>query len=308
MAKATKKATDTQAKVNIPAAVRDGQPQPGSVDDELAALLGQAAPAPKKGGKDKRPEMELDAEAQEVGSRYAPAKKLFDHFKTHHNNVRGEFIDICNRNWARMLWQHKTQPGNPKLSIEKDGHTDITGLFVKTAKFSVDVPDEKNPVSSMVASLVNLGVEQADAEKLVAEELDFRPQSDLKFGQLQAGYKTDDGWVPATDASKTAALKIIKYALQSKDFTDDERAAIKKALVSKPSVRVKDGFLQRVCQYAHSQDQLDAILTVIKPQEQLRSIKFGVSDSLDTKTARLIEYASSVLGTELGLDEEEEDD
>jgi len=309
--KKTKKDTGTQQKVNIPSAVRDGQPAAPapSVDDELNTLLGQATTPTKAGKKSKRPEMELDAEAQAVVRRYAPAKKLFDHFKTHHDNTRGELIGVLNEEWAGMLWQHKTQPGNPSLAVSREdsGKPDITGLFVKTAKFSVDIPDEKNPANSVVAQLVNLGLEQADAEKLVKEELDFCPQNDLKFSQLQSGYKTDDGWVPATDASKSAALKIIKYALQSSDLTEDERTAVRKALVQKPSVRVKDGFLQRVCQYAHSLDQLKAVLLVVKPQEQLRSIKFGVSDSLDEKTARLIQYASNVLGTELGLDEKDED-
>ena len=78
---------------------------------------------------------------------------------------------------------------------------------------------------------------------------------------------------------------------QVEALTDEERGMI---LRRKIEVKVKDGFFERIFTYCENRDDLDLILSVIKPVFYLSHVKFAVSDSetdkLDRKIKAVKEY------------------
>lgn len=296
----TKKSTEKETKVNIPAADRTG-----TEGLDVASMLGQLAGAStekKKGSSKARPELKLSKEAEDAFRTFAPAKELSDYFKSHFSQARNEFIDVAWREFIDFMWSQKTQPKNPSLNIngsDGDGDpskTDCSGQFVVVSKLSVDAENAQDAVDA----LVDQSVEQADANRLVDEELDFTPMTGVRpLNHLLIGRKQDGAWIDASEEEKAAAVKL-QSVLMSDAFTDEERKLL---ITSHSNVTVKSGFLNRACTYAHSADQLDAVLSVVKPQIQLRSVKFAVNDSLDNANTRKIQEAAKILGVALGVDE-----
>ncbi len=296
----TKTKSSKETKVKIPSADRDNKE-----GLDVASMLGQlagVATQKKKGSSKARPELNLSDSAQDAFRNFAPAKELSDYFKSHFSQTRSEFIDVAWREFIEFMWNQKTQPKNPSLSVngsENDGDpdkTDCSGQFVVVSKLSVDAEN----ASDAVDTLVDQDVKQEDAERLVDEELDFTPMTGIKpLNHLLIGRKQDGAWIEASDQEKAAAAKL-QSILMSDAFTDEERSLL---VTSHANVTVKSGFLNRACTYAHSVDQLDAILSVVKPQVQLRSVKFAVSDSLDSANTRKIQEAAKILGVALGVNE-----
>lgn len=300
MAKANTKTKKTTAKVNIPSADRKGKE-----GLDVASMLGQLAKAStekKKGSSKARPELTLSKEAQAAFREFAPAKELSDYFKAHFSQTRNEFLDIAWNEFIEFMWSQKTQPKNPSLNVngsENDGDpnkSDCSGQFVVVSKLSVDAESAEDAVEI----LVDQNVSPQDAERLVDEELDFTPMTGIRpLNHLLIGRKESGAWIDATEAEQTAAAKL-QSVLMSDTFTDEERTLL---VTSHSNVTVKSGFLNRACTYAHNSNQLAAILSVIKPQLQLRSVKFAVSDSLDEANTRKIQEAAKILGVALGVDE-----
>jgi hypothetical protein len=66
----------------------------------------------------------------------------------------------------------------------------------------------------------------------------------------------------------------------------------------KNNVDVKKGFLDRVCSYVSSIEQLKAIFTVIKPIIWPGQVKFAVNDNPTEKNHRMWMEAKDILGVE----------
>ena len=296
--KKTKK--QTAAKTQIPAADRT-EGTGLSAADMLSSLAGKASKSKKKSGA-ARPELSLSAEAQEAFREFAPAKELADHFKGYFEQTKGEFNELAWKEFIAFMWSAKTQPKNPSISVKgsADGggdpnKPDCTGQFVVVAKFKV----QAEAAEEAVQILVDQGLAQDDAERLVDEELNFTPMLSVRnFNHLVDGRRGDGGWIEATEDEKAVAKKLMGI-LQSDEFSDEERELL---ITNQPNIEIKDGFLQRACSYAHSEEQLGAVLDVIKPQVQNRQVKFAVSDSIDGGNTRKIEEAAKILGVALGVE------
>jgi hypothetical protein len=288
----TKTKTKTEAKIKIPAADRS------KLDLSLDALA-KAGTTKKKASSNARPELQLSKEAQDLFRKFAPAKELSDYFKSHFSQSRSDFLDVAWREFVDFMWSQKTQPKNPSLSTKgEDGFPDCAGQFVVVAKLSVDAEGPEQAVEK----LVDQDIQLEDAERLVAEELDFTPMTGIKpLNHLRNGRKEAGAWIDATEAEKEAAIKL-QTVLMSDAFTDEERQLL---ITSHSSVAVKSGFLNRACTYANSADQLDALLSIVKPQVQLRSVKFAVSDTIEDAASRKIEEAADILGVALRVNEDE---
>lgn len=303
---AKKTAKKTSPKVNVPNPIRnDSAPAPAV--NPLAALKDRLASKAKdtQPKKAQRPTMELTPEIEDIFKAWVPSKVISDYFESHTQNYRNELVGMCFDLWTKKFWESQVQPANPKLETKNKGKSDMSCLFVVTNKFSVEVPDPQAPAASVKNLLKQLGVN--DGDELVDSELSFEPITIVDLSRLANGYKGENGWIDPTAESLSAYEKIVKALLdnQAPDLTPEEQDL---ALIFKANTTVKDGFFQRVCNYCGNLDQLRSVLTVIKPQCQLRSPKFAESDSMEERNARLCQEAANILGASLESDEEDDDE
>lgn len=86
-----------------------------------------------------------------------------------------------------------------------------------------------------------------------------------------------------------------------KGITDDGWFAIKANVEGRttyfPTLVDSADFLDRICEYADSREELGAILTVFNPVYYCSRVKFAVSDSVEDKRERLVEEAKTIIGT-----------
>ena len=164
-------------------------------------------------------------------------------------------------------------------------------MFALVAKWRIeDVKTKKNesPDEAFMRTLVEvIGLDPENAEELVNVELDFTPTITINMTALEA---SED----ATDQS--AVTKLTAYLsgeTETPDLDDDEKAAL---ITVTGKVKVLDGFMDRLCGYCESVDQVDAILTsLIKPEWHLKSVKYGVSDPEGTRLDRLLDECREII-------------
>jgi hypothetical protein len=85
--------------------------------------------------------------------------------------------------------------------------------------------------------------------------------------------------------------------LQPSDLlTDEEFEALNE---EKDSLLVKAGFLQRVCGYVRSLEQLRVIFTIIKPVTAITSKKFAKADTPEEQNRRKLAAAIDILGIQM---------
>jgi hypothetical protein len=291
---AANKTTSTE-KMAIPSAVRDKAP----AVDLLSELTGAApAAAPKKSTG--RPSLPLTPQVESLFTQHIKAKVLADHFGSHSENVKAELKSEIWPIWLKNLWAQKSKPANPTLkSNNPKGQPDCEGMYIIQEKYKITITSAEEAINS----LVDLGLEKNDAERLVKNELDFSPTVAINFNQLQNGrYDSESkGWVDSSDEEKAVANKALKLLLSKPDAEPLTSADIALLINRTPKIAVNDGFLQRVTTYVHSYEQLAAVFKVITPVEMAKGAKFGISDSLQERNARLIEEAGNILGVKVAL-------
>ncbi len=298
MATKTKKVVET---VTQPVAI---PPAKKVSPADMLKMLGGSKPAVKTAPASKnRPEVKLTHEAEKTMRGFAPAKELFDHFESHLDNLKSEVKELVFPLYVDTMWSQKSQPANPaiKVSRESDGKPDIESVYIVQEKYKVNA-DSADAATKL---LIDLGVPPTDAVRLVENELDFSPFVGIRLEEMVRGHKVADGWIEATEAEQALATKIMQWYNGDgtvKPPTPEEQQL---GLEVKPNCRVKSGFLERVAGYAQTKEQLSAIFKVIAPVAFAKGGKFGISDSLDEKNTRLLQEAAKILGTSLGISEEE---
>jgi hypothetical protein len=311
--KTTKKpaADAPQDQVAIPSAVRPAAapaaPAKPSAASLLAGLAGKAQTKKPKSSSESRPVLELRPDVQALYAEFAPAKELFDVLKARVESLKGELNPELFSAWCSLIWQKQTLPKNPNIEIKgENGTLDVKGMFIVTEKFKVNVPRAEEPEQSVIELLVKQGVGQKEAEELVNEEIDFTPQTSLRpFNELVNGhYEAEREFVEATAAEQAVGQKILEFVTTQLSAEEQELV-----LRNQPKTTVKKGFLQRVCKYASTEKQLEAIFQVVVPTPQNKGAKFGVNDTPVQKTARLVRYAEEALGkTSCDGDDDGDDD
>lgn len=268
------------------------------MSDLFNKLANSAKQPEKKQNKSKskdRPKIALTEEAKNLFKMFIPAKVLKDHFDSHYKNTREQLNDIAFKLWVKTLWNTKSQPTNPKITMERNGKPDLESLLVVTTNFKVQVPEGDDPAREIRLLLNDNGVDLTLASKLVNNELDFTPILQMRpLNHLQYGKYENGDFISSTKEEKAVAEKIM--ALVSGEKTDpltEEEKSLAFELIQ--NVKVKPGFLNRVCNYARKEDHLHAIFRVIKPTIQNRGAKYGISDSLVEREERLIGEASEIL-------------
>lgn len=295
----TDKNTDNTA---IPLAVRpDPAPAKPTGASLLAGLASKAKTAPKKEAKKERPVLPLDSDVADIYAQFAPAKQLFDILDSRVEALKADLNPELFKAWVRIYWKNKSVPANPAIEVEVDGKLDCEGMYIVAERMKVQIPNNEDPAGSVTELLVSSGLERADAERLVENEVDFTPQLSLRpFNELVSGHYESKQFVEASAAEQSVGQKLLEFV--QNNLTPEEQELV---LLNVPKTVVKKGFLTRAVSYVHSEEQLAKVFKVFSPVPSNKGAKFGVSDTPPVRIERLLDYANELLGL---APESEEDD
>jgi hypothetical protein len=295
-------------KPSIPTA---GQGKPSQRSNVLARFAKKAKPKTKKVAKKDRPKLPIPEAVQEKYRNYAPVKHLTDLLVAKNKQMAKELAEECWEIYLDFLWSKQKAPETPKLEARReDGKVDSEGQFMvqQGSKIRVKLPpmeEGDDLFDAFVAALVNQGVDEEDAQNFVEAELDLTPQFNIPITTLCTG---DD------DLNRSAAEKVLCWVNGQDEDGDDLEdpdaplvltAAEKEALAeyiddnseAKPSLIDPANFLDRICNYFSTNDDIKAVLTTVAvPDHFLSRTKFGVSSSESEKVDRLSEEASKIIG------------
>lgn len=270
--------------------------------------------------KEDRPSIEISEELQkefiELSSLKEISNIVSETEKTKSKTVSDDLYEV----YLDVLWETKTQPQNPSIKAYDDGKLEATGLFVVNtgSRIKINSPvvsDEETYQEAFVNALVELGVSKENSESLVETEISFVPDWKLNLTQLLRGV-SQSGKITPSNAIQQEVGEVLFMVIQGEDcegnilgskerlsmlksITDEGWSALKENMDSQtiyvPTLVDGNGFLDRVCDYAESREELGNIMTVFKPVVSLRSVSFAVSDSTDQKTLRLFEKCKTLI-------------
>lgn len=288
--------------------------QQPSAKDLLSNLT--AGKKPKKTAAPSRPEMQLTPFLEEAFIRLAGADALDELVEARIKQAKELLNDGCFQLWSERLWKQRNQPANPQIKVEKDGSVDMEGIYMVVQKYTYnmqEVPPDKTLEEVVIKQLsdgfVATGMTQDEADTaatdLVTNELTLSPKPIIDLDKLVNGHYEgvgkDKTFVDASAQEQAVASKLIRMinARSQRElnevgcFTDDEQSLL---IEYKAQIVVKKGFLQRVCGYVHSLDQLRQIFAIVKPIRYPMVKKFAASGTPEEKNRRLLEVACDILG------------
>ena len=301
------KAKDTQH--SIPTA---GQGKPTQKSNVLARFSKKAKPKTNKVAKKDRPKLPIPESLQDKYRKYAPLKAATDLFVTKNKQAAKELNAEIWEYYLDFLWKKQKAPETPVIEVRgEDGKVDCQGQFMvqQGSKIRIKTPpmDEGDDIAdAFVSALTNQGVDEDDARNFVEAELDLTQEWTIPITTLASG---DD------ESAKSAAEKVFLW-LQVEDedgneldddaslvLDADEKAALAEYVdenaVSKPKLVDALSFLDRVCNYFSSHDDIIAVLsTMAVPDHFMSRTEFGVNSSEPDKTRRLQEEAVKIIGKE----------
>lgn len=281
----------------------------GSVIDRFRA---KAAPTTVKVKEDDRPVVMLDADTEEQFIQYAAASEIFARFEERKKSLSAPLTEVLFDKYVDALWNSKRRPQNPNIKASADGKLEATGMFTVTAGQRVQVPmPPVNPgeplEDAMIRSLTGIGMSRTNAATFVTNEISFVPKWDLNFTEsLQAD---DDNQRTAAEVlfcvingedADGNALDLASRLSFLESISENGWNALRDKITGSttyvPSLVDGDGFLDRVCMYVDSRDELGKLLTLFKPVKGFRSVKFAVSDTETAKNQKLLAESKSVIG------------
>ena len=265
--------------------------------------------------------IEIDEETQRRFIDFACSKEIFDLVESQKTAQSKDVSSAVYEKFVDVLWKSKSQPQNPSIKATSAGRLDAEGQFIVSggSKIKINMPEtmeDEQPEEALVRGLTSLGLPQANAERLVGNEVSFVPQWSLGLTDLMRGEVKSGKITPATPTQMTAA-EILFCVINGEDLdgneidgvgrikllsniTSDGWVALQSNVKSRtsyfPSLVDGPDFLDRVCNYADSREELSAILTVFTPVYYCSRVKFAVSDSAEVKKERMLEEAKSILG------------
>jgi len=296
-------------KPSIPTA---GQGKPTSRPNVLARFSKKAKPKTKKVAKKDRPKLPITPDLEEKLKSYAPLKRLTDLLEARRKQEAKDLGEAIWQHYIDFLWQKQKAPETPKIEArDENGKVDCQAQYMvqQGLKIKIKLPpmDEDDDAAEVfIAALVDQGVDEDDARNFVESELDLTPQWSIPITTLCAG---DDPQL------KNAAEKLFLW-LQGEDedgneLDDDaplvldasEKVAlgeyVNEEAVTDPKLVDPSNFLDRVCNYFSTNDDIAAVLSMVTPTHFLSRTEFGVSSSEAEKTARLKEQANEIVGEEV---------
>lgn len=292
-----------------------------NMDDIINQFRGGVTPTPKKSSAKDRPVIDLDDHTQRAFVDFSAAKVVLDDAKSNYEGKYEEVVGEIFDRWADVLWETKTQPENPSIKASIKGRLEATGLFTISTggSLKIDMPEVlpgEAMEDAMVRGMVNAGVSERNATKLVSQEVSFVPMWEVNLTDMMRGVIRSGKLTPSNDNQKNAAGMLF-LAIQGRGpdghpVTPSERIrmlekidesgwlAIQSNLADNttyaPVLKDGDTFLDRVCGYAETREELGFILKIIKPVRSMRSVQFAVSDSSDIRHDRLVKEAEKMIG------------
>lgn len=266
--------------------------------EELLGQINEVAPEVAAESKTPtRPVLELKGPALEAFERWAVIKTV-DSKVWKEKTTRQEVLkEQAFAAWVEWVWNAKTVPPNPLIRSTKKGVMDSQAIFQVQNRFTIQVPDDCDSPDGIEQQLVAAGLTKANAKTLVERELDFKPITDIHLSELVYGTYVDGEFVPPSEAGQEAATKLMKFIMWNGGetpaaLTNAERA---KLIDKRKSIRVKDGFLQRVLTYVRSLKELRGVFNVIRPIHYPSHIRFAAGSTPAQRTKRMKEAAEEVV-------------
>jgi hypothetical protein len=292
------------------------KPNPATPAKAKASVIdrfrSKAAPTTVKVKEDDRPVVMLDSETEEMFVQYAAASEIFSYAEDRKKGLSAPLIDVLFDKYVDALWNTKRRPQNPNIKASSGGKLEATGMFTVTAGQRLQVPmPPVNPgeplEDAMIRSLTGIGMSRTNAASFVTNEISFVPKWDLNFTEsLQS---EDDNQrnaaevlfcvINGEDAEGNAldlANRLSFLESISENGWNALRDKISGSTTYVPSLVDGDGFLDRVCGYVDSREELGKLLTLFKPVKGFRSVKFAVSDNETVKKQKLLAESKSVIG------------
>lgn len=288
-------------------------------------------PSTKEVKADARPVIELDDETKAKFVEFAATKELFDIFEESKKEQTADIYREIFDKYTDALWRSKTQPKNPAIKVtNREGSLEAEGQFIVQVgtKIKINMPaveEEELPEDVLLKTLVDLGVKKSNAARLIENEVSFVPQWSLNFTDMLHGVMLEGKLQPANDA-QISASEILFQVVNGQDedgndlthksrlemlnkISDEGWVLIKQNVEShtKYFPQLVDGanFLDRVCNYAETREELNSVLTVFCPVHFCQRVKFACSDTETNKKSRLIAKAkASIIGSDDDLIEE----
>ena len=283
-------------------------------------LRRKTKPTTKSPKDSERAVIQIDPGTQSRFVAYARTKEIFDLVEAQKDQQQKMVSGEIYEKFVDTLWTSKSQPQNPSIKA-KDGDTDAEGMFIVSGsskiRISVPEPEEGEDLeTALVRNLMTAGVQEKNAERIVANEVSFMPEWRLSFTDMMRGEGKGGKILPPTPTQTTAAeilLCIINGEnLEGDPLTSETRAELLESINDDgwfalqanvenntkyvPMLVDGEGFLDRVCNYAGSRDELRGILSVFSPTYFCSRVKYAVSDSAETKRDSMLEEAKSILG------------
>lgn len=321
------KTTKTTAATNDTDAVKHSIPVPVvsetpilNVEDLINQYRPSVAPTTATKSVKDRPVIDLDESAQKDFVSFAAAKVVLDDAKSNHETKYKQVVEEVFDRWVDVLWESKTQPENPSIKAHIKGRLEATGLFTISTggTMKVDMPAvlPGEPMEkAMIRGLVERGVSESNAGRLVKQEMSFVPQWGIDLTDMMRGVVKSGKLTPSTDVQKNSAgvlfLAIQGNGPDGRPLTSEGRVKLLESISEQgwaaiqanlrentsyvPVLKDGDTFLDRVCGYADTREELGFILGMIKPVRSMRSVEFAVSDSADDRHRRIVEEAKEMV-------------
>lgn len=287
--------------------------------DMGASVLDEYAPdestTTTKPTKKDRPVVHLDDETQESFVRFVMLKTIADVMdnkkKENTNSVYSKIFE----KYTKTLWANKTQPMNPSIMVKNsNGETEASGLFVvmvgSKIKINTISVEKENPKVTLVRALIAQGVSEENSKKIVQEQVFFTPEFSLNFTEMINGKIISGKLNKPTEDEKNCATILFKSIFDS--FSDEEsrlkmlskiskegwsllKNSINSKVIYQPKLKDGANFLDNVCRYASSYEELCGILKVFIPLYYCKSCAFAPTDP--NRIPRLISLSSDMLST-----------
>lgn len=314
----TEKSDSIKHSIPVPSAK---EPAVLNMDDIINQFRGGVPATSTKASAKDRPTIDLDDKTQSDFVEFSAAKVVLDdakrNFEEKYEAVVGDIFD----RWVDVLWETKTQPENPSIKAHIRGRLEATGIFTISTggSLKIDMPTVlpgEAMEDAMVREMVNAKIGKDNATRLVSQEMSFVPNWEVNFTDMMRGVIKSGKLAPSNETQKSAAGTLF-LAIQGRDpdgkpMTPSQRmkmleridesgwVAIQSNLSENttyvPALKNADTFLDRICDYADTREELGYILKLIKPVKSMRSVQFGVSDSTEVRHERLVKEAENMIG------------
>jgi len=253
------------------------------------------APIPQQSKKE-RTEMRLGEEGQAQARIFIPGKVSIEKILESVENARKALDEICRKSFADCLWENKSKPENPKIRVEDDGSV-FEETFVFKNDFFIQMPqveEGQDPADAFRDKLIAHGMDSTRAQALVSAELVWKLTDSVHNLQLA------DGEIPSDELA--SALFAIYVWLHGPDPTITMTQELKQALCGRSwspvELRDKAGFLQRVCVYCGTREELGTVLELIKPKTAHTSVKAWEKLSSAQQDAKKLETLYALMNVE----------